>query len=79
MNKDETIITQNEVDAVWGNANFGGMDRMDVVKYGLLTCAGGFYQGYTSTCILKELGLISLTKKGNVLALKGKRNLYNFF
>jgi hypothetical protein len=74
---DFKMVTQEEVDSVWGNANFGpGYSRMAVVKYALLKCAGRWYQGHTSTCILRELGLI--TKK-YTLTLRGSRCLFEFF
>lgn len=73
----EKMVTQEEVDAVWCNADFGpALSRMDVVKYGLLKCAGRWYQGRTSTSILEELGLIT---KGYKLTLRGSRCLYEFF
>ena len=73
------MVTQEEIDSVWQNANFGDMARVDVVKYGLLKAAGGWYQGHTSTCILIELALIKRTKQGVKLTLRGQRNLYNYF
>jgi len=70
-------ITQEEIDDVWGYANFGPhLTRIDVVKYGLLKCAGRWYQGHTSKTILEELGLIT---KGYKLTLRGSRCLYDFF
>lgn len=78
MRKEPTIITKDEIDSVWGNADFGTMARLDVVKYGLLKAAGGYYQGHTSTCILKELGLIKKTSQTE-LTFRGRRNLYELF
>ena len=70
-------LTQSEIDSVWGNADFGpSMSRMDVVKYALLKCAGRWYQGHTSTQILKELKLIT---NGYKLTLRGSRCLHAFF
>ena len=44
------------------------MDKREVVNQGVLKCASGYYQGSTSTQIIKEHGLVSdkykLTKKG---------------
>ena len=64
------IIPDADVDRVWGNANFGSMTKRDVIKYGLLKCACGYYQGFTSKSIITELGLISekyeLTAKGRL-------------
>jgi len=62
------IITDEEIERVHANANFGGMDKRDVVNLGVLKCASGYYQGHTSTQIIKEHGLINdkyeLTAKG---------------
>jgi len=76
MIKKRKMVTIEEIDSVWGNAHFGSISRTDVVKYGLLKCAGGYYQGHTSKCILEELGLI--TKK-YTLSVRGKYCLYEFF
>lgn len=75
MNSQE-IVTKEDIDSVWGNSNFGGISKEDVVKYGLLKCASGWYQGHTSTRILQELGLI--TKK-YVLTKRGKYCLWEWF
>lgn len=72
----EKVVTEADLDKVWGNANFGSSSRMDVIKYGLLKVASGYYQGHTSATILRELGLI--TESYN-LTTKGRYNLYKFF
>lgn len=69
-------ITKEQIDAVWGNANFGDTSRFDVVKYGLLKCASGYYQGFTSKTILTELGLIT---KGYRLTKLGRFCLWEWF
>lgn len=76
MKKEIKMVTIEEIDAVWGNSNFGTMSKEDVVKFGLLKCASGYHQGHTSQCILKELGLI--TEKYN-LTRRGRYCLYEFF
>lgn len=62
------LVTDEEIDKAWGNANFGSESKRDVIKDALLQLAGDFRTGHTAECILKELGLvgtnISLTKKG---------------
>lgn len=62
------IITDEEIERVHGNANFGGMEKRTVVDQGILKCACGYYQGRTSGQIIKEHGLINdkyqLTEKG---------------
>jgi hypothetical protein len=80
MKKEPTIVTQEEIDSVWGHADFGQMKRFDVIKYGLLKTAGGWYQGHTSTHLLQDLGLIKGIKNGShKLTFRGQRNLYEFF
>jgi len=64
----EKIISDDEIERVHGNANFGSMDKRAVVNQGVLKCASGYYQGSTSTAIIKAHGLIDdkyrLTAKG---------------
>lgn len=67
-NKASEIITDEEIDRVHANANFGGLTKREVVNQGVLKCASGYYQGHTSTQIITEHGLIDdkyqLTAKG---------------
>jgi hypothetical protein len=68
------IITDAEIERVHGNANFGSMDKREVVNEGVLKAAFGYSGGHTQQCILEEHGLIrktrpktynmTLTKKG---------------
>ena len=62
------IITDEEITKVHANANFGGRLKRDVVRLGILKCASGYYQGSTSTAILREHKLIdaeyNITAKG---------------
>lgn len=66
----EDIITDEEIERVHANANFGSMEKRQVVNQGVLKCASGYYQGSTSTQIIKEHGLIDdkyrLTPKGRM-------------
>ena len=66
----EEIIPDEEIERVHANANFGSMDKRQVVNQGVLKCASGYYQGSTSTQIIKEHGLIDdnyqLTPKGRM-------------
>lgn len=66
----ESIVTDEELASAWGNANFGGMTPRSVVRLGVLKCASGYYQGYTSKTIGQDLGLINdkyeLTPKGRM-------------
>ena len=68
MNDPKEIIPDEEIERVHANANFGSMSKRQVVDQGVLECASGYYQGSTSTQIIKEHGLITdayeLTSKG---------------
>ena len=72
----ETLISDDELEKAFGNANFGVLSNRDVIKQGLLKCAGRWHQGQTSRTILKELGLIG---KNYTLTKKGGRYLYEAF
>ena len=72
-------ITLKEVEAVWGNANFGhdlNINKMNVVKGALLKWASGFHSGYTAFRILVDLGLMTSKKR---LTVRGKQQLWEFF
>ena len=43
MRADE-IITDEEIERVHANANFGPMDKRTVVNQGVLKCASGYYR-----------------------------------
>jgi hypothetical protein len=71
------LISDEEIERVHGNANFGGMDKREVVRLGVLKCASGYYQGHTSKTICIEHGLI--TKDTYELTPKGKYYLWAAF
>jgi hypothetical protein len=63
------IVSDEELDKAWGNANFGNPDKRTLLKYGLLKCMANYHQGRTMTEILKDLKLANeegeVTPKGN--------------
>lgn len=69
----QSIITDEEIERVHGNANFGPMSKRSVVNSAVLKCASGWHQGYTSTTIAEEHGLITKSYK---LTDKGKKYLW---
>lgn len=75
------IISNNEIDAVWGNADFGKISRREVIKFALLKVASGYANGHTAECIIRELGLIGKAKgkKVNYITAKGRRYLWAAF
>lgn len=70
------MVEQSEIDAVWGNANFGDIPRLDVVKYSVLKCACGYHTGWTARQIVTELGLIT---KGYKITERGRYCLWQWF
>lgn len=64
------IISDEEIERVHAKASFGDMTKRDVVRFGVLKCASGYYQGHTSKTICMEHGLIdenySLTRRGKM-------------
>jgi len=76
MYNPKEIISDEEIERVHANANFGGMRKRDVVNQGVLKCASGYYQGGTSAQIIKEHGLIDAEYR---LTLKGKTYLWAVF
>ena len=57
MNKQPNdIIPDSEIERVHANANFGSMDKREVVNQALLKCACGYHNGYTAQTIITEHG-----------------------
>ena len=79
MSKEFVPVTIEEVEAVWGNANFGpdlNERKMDVVSGTLLKYACGYSSGFTAFSILHELGL--MTERFRMTS-RGRRQLWEFF
>lgn len=70
----QELVPMKEIEAVWGNANFGDLrDKRQIVDETMQKFIGGYAAGYTATEICISLGLlrksaktleVSLTKKG---------------
>lgn len=69
----EEIITDEEIERVHANADFGSMSKRAVVNLGVLKIAASFRMGYTVTQICSEHGLIT---KGYKLTKKGREYLW---
>lgn len=70
----QDLVSDEELTEVFAHANYGSMTPREVVKLGLLKTASGYAHGYTSTQILKELGLIC--KSTHDLTTKGRQYLW---
>jgi hypothetical protein len=69
----EEIISEQDIDAVWGNANFGDCSRRFILKDTLIKCLAGYSTGRTAKCICIELCLIYANKWA--LTAKGRKYL----
>lgn len=72
------IVTDAEIEAVHGHANFGSMSKREVVDDGVLKYAFGYTSGSTQLSILLEHGLVRRPKPGSyytTLTRKGQRYL----
>ena len=65
----ESIITDEEIERVHANANFGPMPKREVVNQALLKTACAYGNGHTADQIIAEHGLVSSPNK------RGLRNL----
>ncbi len=74
--KPEEIISDEEIERVHAHANFGTMEKREVVNQAVLKCASGYYQGSTSNAIVREHGLVGSNYR---LTKKGKRYLWAAF
>ncbi|MDL4864120.1 hypothetical protein NPJ88_017440 [Halomonas elongata] len=72
----EEIISDEEIERVHANANFGAMGKRTAVNQGVLKCASGYYQGHTSRQIITEHGLVTHDYE---LTAKGKAYLWAAF
>lgn len=76
MKAKEKILTDEQINNAWGNADFGNMNKRDVISGALLKCASSYYTGHTAKCIVEELGLV--TKKWTLTKI-GKEYLFAHF
>lgn len=72
----EEIITDEEIERVHANADFGSMSKRAVVNLGVLKVAAKLRMGHTATKICSEHGLIT---KGYNLTKKGRQYLWAMY
>jgi len=73
----EEIVSDEEIEKVWGNANFGDRNKRDLIRHCLLTYSCNLRDGYTILSICRDLGLIELCR--GKLTKKGKWYMYSAF
>ncbi len=76
INEETELISDEEIERIHGNADFGEQDKRDVVREGVLKHACGYYSGSTATAILKAHKLITNEYK---LTFKGQLYLWETF
>lgn len=70
----ETLITDEQLNKAWGNANFGQtVTKREVIANCLLKYACGYSTGHTVYCICRELKLITEQER---LTTLGKQYLW---
>lgn len=73
----QEIITDEQINAAWGNASFGkDVSKREVIANALLKYASEYGTGYTIEQICRELGLITKQCKLNT---RGKQYLYEAY
>lgn len=73
----EYILSNEQIEDAWGNANFGkNASKRDIIGNALLKWVCDYHSGHTIECICEELELI---KKPYLLTPKGKQYLYAHF
>lgn len=79
----EEIVTDEQLESAWGNADFGQQaSKRDVIRFALLKYACGYETGHTAKSILQELGLLIpmyATLNQNGLTKKGRTYLFSAF
>ncbi len=76
------LVSDEEVERVHANANFGLMSKRDVLSRGVLQTASGFHTGNTMRNIIIEHGLAKSQKnplKVPLLTKKGREYLWCAF
>jgi hypothetical protein len=68
--KPTELITENAINIVFENTNFGKITAREVVEENLIKVKQGWAIGHTAKCCLVELGLIYETSKKNLVATR---------
>jgi len=74
MRKDKWIVTDEEIEVIFKNTNFGGKTHRQVLIDATLDRLAGWHIGYTAKQCCIEAGL--LNKKGEKVTAKGKGFLW---
>lgn len=78
----QSIISDEEIEKVHANANFGSTTKRDVVNFSVLKAASGYWGGHTEIEIAREHGLLIRSRDRSrkpALTKKGKKYLWAAF
>lgn len=73
----EVMITDSEIKRYFEHSNFGDRNHRELLEKAILEIACGFRTGYTLSCIMVNLGL--LTKKSKNINRRGKYYLWTVY
>jgi hypothetical protein len=76
MESTKEILSDEQIDSAWGNANFGKSNKRDIIVNALLEYTYGYETGHTIKQICEELGLVTNQAE---LTTKGERYLFVHF
>lgn len=82
MKTTSDIISDDDIEKIHANANFGSMVKRDVVDDGVLQFVFGYDTGHTQMTILREHGLLRASRPNSYradLSAKGKEYLRAMF
>lgn len=58
LSAEQSLISDEQIDQVFGHSNFGTMSKREVIRQALLKRIKGYSSGRTATAIISNLGLI---------------------
>ncbi|QZI68712.1 hypothetical protein K5F93_20225 [Pseudomonas protegens] len=70
------LVTDEQMLASFQGTNFGHTDFRGLLAQGCIKALAGWHQGYTLTCILDELRLISRNKQTDKIKVTAKGRHY---
>lgn len=70
-------LKKEDIELAWGNANFGGSEKIDIIGETLLKIAGGYGTGATALSICQDLGLVGKNRINPRLTKKGQKVMYH--
>ena len=72
------MITNEEIDKIWGSASFGGHpdNRLDIIMNVVLKMNAGWHTGHTAFTLCVCLGLVNKNKR---VTPKGKMLVHEYF